>query len=87
MLKELAHKLHDKYLDEAKKRHLHLNLDISAKLSPIHVSRLYIEEMLQNFITNAIKYTKEGSVTIQFKQKNDVIVFAIKDTGIGMSKK
>lgn len=85
-VKELAHKLHDKYLDEAKKRHLHLNLDISAKLSPIYVSRLYIEEMLQNFITNAIKYTKEGSVTIQFKQKDGKINFAVKDTGIGISK-
>jgi len=83
---ELAIKLHEKYQTDAKAKKLHLNLDASAKLGKVHVSRLYLEELLQNFITNSIKYTKQGSVTIQIKQKNDVISFTVKDTGIGISK-
>lgn len=85
-VRELAHQLHKKYEVEAKAKKLHLNLDLSAKLTKVHVSRLYLEEMLQNFITNAIKYTKKGGVTIIVKQKDDIITFAIKDTGIGVSK-
>ncbi|MEI6851138.1 MAG: ATP-binding protein, partial [Candidatus Saccharibacteria bacterium] len=83
---EMAHKLYDKYTDEAKSKKIHLNLDMSSKIGKVYASRLYLEEMLQNFITNAIKYTKSGSVTFIIKQKNDTIIFAIKDTGIGISK-
>lgn len=83
---ELAHKLHDKYEADAKARKLHLDLDLSPKLGTVHVSRLYIEELLQNFITNAIKYTKKGSVTIIFEQKAGKVTFTVKDTGIGISK-
>jgi signal transduction histidine kinase len=85
-VRELANMLHDKYKTDAKDKKLHLDLDLSPKLGSVHVSRLYLEELLQNFITNALKYTKKGSVTINFTQKNDVINFAIKDTGIGLSK-
>lgn len=85
-VRELAHRLHDKYTDDAKAKKLHINLDLSPKLGTVHVSRLYLEELLQNFMTNSIKYTKKGSVTIIFEQKGDNINFAVKDTGIGISK-
>lgn len=84
--KELAQKMHDKYLKDAEQKNLQLNLDLSPKLGKVNTSRLYLEEMLQNFITNSIKYTKEGSVTIIVTQKSGKITFAIKDTGIGISK-
>jgi two-component system phosphate regulon sensor histidine kinase PhoR len=85
-VQELAHKLFDKYHQEAEDRKLQLDLDLSPKLGKVHVSRLYLEELLQNFITNAIKYTQKGSVTIIFKKKSGLVTFAIKDTGIGISK-
>jgi signal transduction histidine kinase len=85
-VRELAHQLHKKYVDSAKAKNLRLDLDLSAKIDHVFVSRLYLEELLQNLITNAIKYTKKGSVTIIFKQKSDEITFSIKDTGIGISK-
>jgi len=84
--RELAHKMFDKYKDEATVKKLHLNLDLSPKLGKVHASRLYLEELLQNFVTNAIKYTKKGSVTIIVKQKDEMITFSVKDTGIGISK-
>lgn len=83
---ELAHEFHKKYTDAAKAKKLHLNLDLSPKIGRVFVSRLYLEELLQNLITNAIKYTKKGSVTIIVKQDSNLINFAIKDTGIGISK-
>lgn len=85
-VREMIHKLHDEYSKEANTKGLHLNLDLGATLGHVFASRLYLEEMLQNFITNAIKYTKTGTITVTVKQKLDVMTFAIKDTGIGISK-
>ena len=85
-VKELAHKLHDEYSKEASAKGLRFDLDMSATLGHVSASRLYLEEMIQNFITNAIKYTKKGNVTLSVKQKMGVIKFLIKDTGIGISK-
>lgn len=85
-IREMAHEMLNKYTAEAKAKKLHLNLDLAPKLSKVRVSRLYLEELLQNFITNAIKYTKKGSVTIIIEQKDSTITFSVKDTGIGISK-
>lgn len=78
--------LHHKYQAEAQTRKLHLDIDLGTKLGTVNVSRLYLEELLQNFITNALKYTKEGSVTIQAKRIKNTVLFTVKDTGIGISR-
>lgn len=85
-VQDLLHMLHTRYEKEAAARKLHLNLDLGHKLGKVNVSRLYLEELLQNFITNAIKYTKEGSVTIIAKRSKDTVTFTVKDTGIGISR-
>lgn len=83
---ELAHGLFGEYHAEAEKAGLHFNLEISPKSGHVSVSRLYLHELLQNFITNSIKYTREGSVTLKvYRDKSDV-VFEVSDTGIGISK-
>lgn len=85
-VKDLAHRLVGKYMPDAVAKSLHLNLDLDPKAGKVFVSKLYLEELLQNFITNSIKYTKEGSVTIQISKIDDDIQFLVKDTGIGISK-
>ncbi len=83
---ELAHELHADYTHEAKKKGLHLELELGATIEHVFASRLYLHELLQNFITNAIKYTKKGSITLKIGQKDGLINFSVSDTGIGISK-
>lgn len=85
-VEEMIIRLHNEYQPDARAKKLHLNLDMGPKPGIVHTSRLYLEELLQNFITNAIKYTKEGSVTIVVKQSKGIVRFTIKDTGIGISR-
>ena len=85
-VKDLLHAMHHQYEKEAAAHKLHLNLDLGHRLGKVQASRLYLEELLQNFITNAIKYTNEGTVTISAKRSKDVVTFSVKDTGIGMSR-
>lgn len=84
--KELGESLYNKYIKDAENKNLELNLDLGPNLKGVLTSRLYLEELLQNLITNSIKYTKEGSVTIAIKNKTNQIEFSIIDTGIGISK-
>ncbi len=85
-VKELAHELYNEYHPEAKNAGLHLNLELDAHLGKVNVSRLYLHELLQNFITNSIKYTKEGHVTLGIHTHNHELLFEVSDTGIGISK-
>ncbi|MDB5178595.1 MAG: hypothetical protein JWN01_538 [Patescibacteria group bacterium] len=46
----------------------------------------HIHEILQNYISNALKYTKEGGVQLKAEPgRNGGVVFAIQDSGIGIS--
>lgn len=74
------------FAPQAQAKGLRLDLALAPHTPAIHMSRLYLQEILQNFITNAIKYTKEGSVAITVSHNKSEIVIAVKDSGIGISK-
>lgn len=83
---DMIHALHRQYEPEANAKGLQLDIDLGPKLGTISVSRLYTEELLQNFVTNAIKYTTEGTITVTVKKIKGLVTFAVKDTGIGISR-
>ena len=85
-LSSLLNSLYAEYHQSASSAGLHLNLDVPHRLGTAHASRLYLTELLQNFLTNAIKYTKEGSVTLHASVKSNVATISVTDTGIGISK-
>lgn len=69
---------------EAKQLKLHVKVDARAKV--LHSSKLYVREILQNFVTNAIKYTEQGAVTLTAAPAKNGVLFTVSDTGIGISK-
>jgi len=84
---ELAAQINSEYSPQADEKGLAFNLDIGGRLGVVKASRLYLEEILQNFITNAIRYTQKGSITLSIKKnKSGEITFKVIDTGIGISK-
>jgi signal transduction histidine kinase len=85
-IEPFIHGIYKQYEKEARKKDLRLNLDLDPQLGAITVSELYLRELIQNLITNAIKYTKKGSVTLAVHKNKEGLTFAVKDTGIGISK-
>lgn len=82
LVTELAHD----YTPQAEKKGLQLNLYAAPNLELLQSSRLYVHEILQNFVTNSIKYTEKGSVTLSAVPKDKGVLFEVHDTGIGISK-
>lgn len=83
---DLVKTLEKAYGPAAKEKDLGLHVEIDPKLELLHTCELYVREILQNFITNAIKYTDQGSVTLSAKSIARGVQFAVRDTGIGIAK-
>jgi two-component system phosphate regulon sensor histidine kinase PhoR len=83
---ELAHELADNYRPQAEAKGLEFKLVLDPKLELLRSSKLYVREILQNLLTNAIKYTEKGNVTLQVLASPVGVYFAVADTGIGISK-
>jgi len=43
-----------------------------------------LEQVLQNIVENAIKYSERGSVSLSIIQEDNILVFTVDDEGIGM---
>lgn len=83
---ELVAELADNYKPQAETKGLVIHTDVAADVGELQSSKLYVREILQNFITNAIKYTETGSVTIKAMANPKGVDFSVIDTGIGISK-
>lgn len=64
-----------------------LVFDDSRELSSLHTDEGKVSQILRNLISNALKFTPSGSVTVSAKELQDGrIQFAVADTGIGIPK-
>ena len=43
-----------------------------------------LAQVITNFINNAIKFTKEGSIRFGYRHKDDKLLFYVRDTGCGI---
>jgi signal transduction histidine kinase len=82
----LLSELYAAYKEQAEAKGLAINMDIVGQMPRVVSSRLYLEEILQNLVTNAIKYTKQGSITLKGRKTSSGVVLSVVDTGIGISK-
>ena len=51
----------------------------------IFSDRIWLKRVLIHLLDNAVKFTLEGSVELSYSKQDDNILFAIKDTGIGIN--
>ena len=58
-----------------------------APLPKIKIDTLKIRQVILNLIDNAIRYTSQGKIEINFKKKQNSIIISFKDTGEGLNKK
>lgn len=73
-------------VDEAQ---LTLLVNYDEKIGSIYTDLTRLRQILINLMSNAIKFTPEGTITLSAFKKNqngqDVVVFEVQDTGIGIA--
>lgn len=69
----------------AKEKHLSLIYHNQIK-EPLILDYSTVKTILSNFISNAIKYSNEGVITIKTKKEDDTFILSVQDEGIGIPK-
>jgi len=86
-LAELGTTVYDELVQKAKDKGLKLNFTKPSKTLPKVVADSdKLHEVMINFTDNSVKYTPKGKVDMSIYQKDDNLIFAVKDTGIGMNE-
>lgn len=70
----------------AKQKNLEVETICSNHQILIESDRDKISHIMQNLISNAIKFTEKGKITIELKEMDDHIQIIVSDTGIGIAK-
>ena len=85
-LAELARECMDALRPQAEAKHVTMEIAAAPTLELVAV-RAEIEIVLNNLLTNAIKYNREGgSVRVSLRRHDDVFEISVHDTGFGLSR-
>jgi signal transduction histidine kinase len=61
-------------------------LEVGEQLPPLRSDPAKVKLVLKNLISNAIKFTPEGKVSVAAASADDGVVFRISDTGVGIAR-
>jgi len=83
-LSELARQAAEEARGRADAKDLELVVDANGDV-PIEADRGRVFQLLDNLVSNAIKFTPAGgSVVVRLSQRDDVVCLEVSDTGIGI---
>jgi len=84
---EIMKDIEQLYTAQAAKKGLYFKTSLDPAINTIATNKLYFKEIIQNFVTNAIKYTQQGGISVHIsKNGSDHITVAVTDTGNGIAK-
>ena len=81
-------RLIDRLSDESARQAQHHGLEFSASScgTVINSDPNLLAEIIQNFVSNAIRYTDKGSVRLACEEREGLCVIKVTDTGIGIAE-
>jgi PAS domain S-box-containing protein len=81
LLEEIQHAVH--HITEEKKLILHIDC---AKGITLNTDRKRLYQVILNVVSNAVKYTEQGSVNVSAALRGERLIVAVQDTGIGIDE-
>ena len=69
---------------QAKARGIQIGAEIGPGVHPIEADPVRIRQILLNLVSNAVKFTERGSVSVAIRTSKNTIGISVTDTGIGI---
>ena len=82
--RELLASIVDEHAMSAASRGLRLESDASGMSGLVDSDPHRIRQIVNNLVTNAIRYTETGTVRVQLRQRPALLIFVVSDTGPGV---
>jgi len=85
-VKEVATDMHSLFNPLAKNKGLQLVIEIDEGITAIQTDKMRLEQILKNLLSNALKFTTQGkvSLTVKMQDGGKGLSFKVTDTGIGI---
>jgi signal transduction histidine kinase len=75
----------DRFCDEAAHKHIRVEVSAFADLSVVEADRRALRSILDNLLSNALRYTSpEGEILLAAEETTDFVQFTVRDTGRGI---
>jgi signal transduction histidine kinase len=82
-IQDIFRKLQDEFEGQAQAKGLQLHFDSQTEVA--HSDRMLLTRIVRIFISNAIRYTKQGVVNVNCRREAEGIEITVQDSGIGMA--
>jgi signal transduction histidine kinase len=66
---------------------LECKIKITDEACPLKADRTKLKQVLNNLVDNSSKYTKQGWLEVSVENKGSKVLFAVKDSGVGIAEK
>lgn len=84
--KDLVEKIISEKEIQVEERKLKLEKEFKDGNYNVMADTIWIKEVINNLVDNAIKYTLEGTVTVGLENRDSNVLLYVKDTGIGITE-
>jgi signal transduction histidine kinase len=82
---QVLNEARDHYCDEAAKKHIRIEVSAYADLSAVQADRRALRSILDNLLSNALRYTPEnGEILLAAEEIKSFVQFSVRDTGRGI---
>jgi signal transduction histidine kinase/HAMP domain-containing protein len=75
----------DRFCEEAAEKHIRVDVQAYADLALVQADRRAVRSILENLLSNAIRYTPpDGEILMAAEEMKDFVQFTVRDTGRGI---
>ncbi|MBU0461978.1 MAG: sensor histidine kinase [Nanoarchaeota archaeon] len=86
-LSAILKEVEQRFRKTAEDRKIHFLVDVSPKLPKMNIDKSRMVQVFSNILSNAVKFTERGAISVHAKVEGNHVIVDIADTGIGVSKK
>jgi signal transduction histidine kinase len=74
-----------RFQEEARRRDVQIHIEAFSDLSPVHADRRALRSVMDNLLSNALRFTPpHGTITLEAQEQRKRVQFFVRDTGAGI---